>query len=127
MYISALNRDMPLAYTVEAQTKIAEKAGRLDDIQNLFENEDSAKTVENTVWMLAVMMEASVNREKVKAAMFGNSYDGPEAPTYEQLRMILTVPETYSAMAEIRGAMSIGEETTVEVKEEKKKNAKATQ
>lgn len=128
MYIEALGKDFPLCYTVEAQSKLAERAGRLENIQSLFERENSAETVENTTWMLAVMMEAHVNREKVKCRMLGTEYKGGEAPTYEELRLILNPTEIgEKAMLELSAAMKAGGKTTVEVKEEKRKNAKATQ
>ncbi len=128
MYIEALGKDFPLCYTVEAQSKLAEKAGKLEDIQGLFERDDAAEVVENTVWMLSVMMEAAVNREKVKCRMLGEEYKGGEAPTYDDLRAILNPGEIgEKIMQEITKAMKSGNETTVEVKEEKRKNAETTQ
>lgn len=127
MYIEALGKDFPLCYTVEAQSKLAEKAGRLEDIQTLFDQEDAAGSTENTVWILAVMMEAAVNREKVKCRMLGEEYKGGEAPTYEELRALISPTELKDVAAIISAAMKLGQKTTVEVKEEKGKNAKATQ
>lgn len=127
MYIEALNKDFPLAYTVEAQSKMAEKAGRLEDLQTLFDGE-AADVTENTLWVLSVMMEAAVHREKVRCRIFGDEYTGGEAPSYEDLRTLLTPIEmAQNAMEEITSAMSVGQKTTVEVKEEKGKNVKATQ
>lgn len=128
MYIEALGKDFPLCYTVDVQGKIAEKAGRLEDLQNLFDDEDTTKVTENTVWLLSVMMQAAVDREKVKCRMMGEEYSGGEAPDYEELRLILNPFEIQKdAMNEINAAMNAGQKTTVEVKEEKGKNAKATQ
>lgn len=128
MYIKALDKDFPLSYTVEAQSKLAEKAGRLENIQSLFDTSDAAGATETTVWMLSVMMEAAVNREKIKCRMLGDEYKGGEAPTYEELRLLLNPTELgESVMTEITAAMNAGQAVTVEVKEEKGKNAKATQ
>lgn len=128
MYISAIGKNFPLRYTVDVQSKIAKKAGRLEDLQNLFDDEDAAKVAENTVWMLSIMMQASVDTEKVKCRMLGEEYRGEEAPSYEELRMLLNPFEIQKdAMGEIEAAMNAGQKTTVEVKEEKGKNAKATQ
>lgn len=127
MYIEALGKDFPLCYTVEAQSKLAEKAGRLEDIQTLFDQEDAAESTENTVWILAVMMEAAVNKEKVKCRMLGEEYKGGEAPTYEDLRVLISPTEMKDVAAMISAAMKLGHKTTVEVEKEKKKNAKTTQ
>lgn len=128
MYIKAIEKDFPLCYTVEAQTKIAAKAGRLEDLKVLFEKDDSAETVENIVWVLAILMEAAANREKVKCKMLGEDYKGGEPPSYDELRMLLGVTELEKeTIEEIFSAMRKGSQTTVEVKEEKGKNAKDTQ
>lgn len=128
MYIKAIKKDLPLCYTVEAQTKIAAKAGRLEDLKDLFEKENSAETVENIIWVLAILMEAAVNREKVKCKMLGEDYKGGEPPSYDELRLLIEVKELgKETIKEIFAAMSNGSQTTVEVKEEKGKNAKATQ
>lgn len=128
MYIEALGKDFPLCYTVEAQSRLAEKAGGLENIREIFKEKDTVKTTENTIWMLAVMMQAAVNREKVKCRMLGDEYRGGEAPTYEELRMLINPVELGSGVAkEINEAMQAGQKTTVEVKEEKGKNVKTTQ
>ena len=127
MYIEALGKDFPLCYTVEAQSKLGEKAGRLEDIQTLFDQEDAAESMENTVWILAVMMEAAVNKEKVKCRMLGEEYKGGEAPTYEDLRVLISPTEMKDVAAMISATMKLGHKTTVEVEKEKEKNAKTTQ
>ena len=127
MYIEALGKDFPLCYTVEAQSKLAEKAGRLEDIHTLFDQDDPAESMENTVWILAVMMEAAVNKEKVKCRMLGEEYKGGEAPTYEDLRVLISPTEMKDVAAMISATMKLGHKTTVEVEKEKEKNAKTTQ
>lgn len=125
MKIEALGLDFPLAYTVEAQTEMAERAGGIEKLETLFDAGDAAKSIENTIWVLAVMMNAYANRERLKATMMGKKWDGNEPPTYEQLRVLLDVTEIdKDIMQEISGAMKVGNKTSVEVKNEK--NGKAT-
>lgn len=125
MRIEALGKDFPLAYTVEAQTAMAEKAGGIEKLDTLFDADDAAKSIENTLWVLSVMMNAHANRERLKATMMGKKWDGEEPPTYEQLRILLDVTEIKGdIMKEISAAMKVGNKTSVEVKNEK--NGKAT-
>lgn len=125
MYIKALGKNFPLCYTVEAQGKIAKKAGRLEELEKLFDEEDAARSTENTVFLLAVMMDGAVKREKVKCKALGEEYKGGEAPTYEELLVLLDPTElSGGVISEIMEAMGNGNKTTVEVKEEK--NAETT-
>lgn len=127
MYIEALKKDFPMAYTVEAQTIMAERAGGLERLDTLFDVGDAAGATENTLWIAAVMMKAYANREKLKAKMLGEEYNGGEVPTYEELRCLVSVQDLGNGfLVEISEAMKVGNKTTVEVKEEKRKNAKAT-
>lgn len=127
MYIEALGKDFPLAYTVEAQSKIAARAGRLEDLEKMLDI-DAATSTENIVYMVSAMMEAAVNREKVRCQALGETYTGSDAPTYEQLRALTSPRELgKTVMEEMKAAMSGGQKTTVEVKEEKKKNVETTQ
>lgn len=128
MYLKVLDKSFPLAYTVEAQTEIAERAGGLEKLDELFDNENAAESTERTVWMAAVMMRAAANREKLKCRMLGEEYKGGEPPTCEELRILLNVGEIGEVlMKEISEAMAEGQESTVEVKEDTKKNGTATQ
>lgn len=125
MRIEALGKDFPLAYTVEAQAEMAEKAGGIEQLNTLFDADDAAKSFENTLWVLSVMMNAYANRERLKATMMGKKWDGMEPPTLEQLRVLLDVTEiNKDIMGEITAAMKVGNKTSVEVKSEK--NGKAT-
>ena len=128
MYIEALGKNFPLCYTIAVQSELADKAGRLEDIQNLFDQDDTEKVIENIVWTISLMMTAAESREKVKCRMLGQEYKGEEPPTFDELMLLLSPGEIEeSAMEEISNAMKSGQKTTVEVKEEKGKNAKATQ
>lgn len=125
MRVEALGKDFPLAYTVEAQTAMAEKAGGIEQLDTIFDADDAAKSIENTLWVLSVMMNAYANRERLKATMMGKKWDGEEPPTYEQLRILLDVTEIKGdIMKEVSAAMKVGNKTSVEVKSEK--NGKAT-
>ena len=125
MRVEALGKDFPLAYTVEAQTAMAEKAGGIEQLDTIFDADDAAKSIENTLWVLSVMMNAYANRERLKATMMGKKWDGEEPPTYEQLRILLDVTDIKGdIMKEISAAMKVGNKTSVEVKSEK--NGKAT-
>lgn len=127
MYIEALKKDFPMAYTVEAQTIMAEKAGGIENLNTLFNADDAAGSTENTLWIASIMMKAYANREKLKCKILGEEYTGGETPTYEELRLLVDVRDLgKDFMTEISETMKLGNKTTVEVKEEKRKNAEAT-
>lgn len=128
MYISALDKDFPMVYTVEAQTALAEKAGgRLEDIDKLFDGENAAQVTEQTVWIMAELMKAAVNREKLRCKTLGEEYTGEEPLTSEELRVFLTMEEMGRAIPEIRAVMFKGNGTTVETEEESRKNVETAQ
>lgn len=128
MYISALDKDFPMVYTVEAQTALAEKAGgRLEDIDKLFDDSNAAQLTEQTVWVMAELMKAAANREKLRCKTLGEEYTGGEPLTSEELRVFLTMEEMGRAIPEIRAVMFKGNSTTVETEEENGKNVESAQ
>ena len=128
MYIRALDKDFPLAYTVEAQTELAEKAGGIEKFGEFFSENNAAEAVENSVWMAAVMMKAAAHREKLKSRMLGEEYTGGEPPAYEELRVLLNVGELGDSFKlELSEAMKMGQKTTIEAKEDKRKNGETAQ
>ena len=128
MYLSALDKDIPMVYTVEAQTALAERAGgRLEDINKLFDSDNAAQATEQTVWVMAELMKAAVNREKIRCKTLGEEYTGGEPLTCEDLRVLLTMEEMKKATAEMYAVMLEGNNTTVETEEEKGKNVETAQ
>lgn len=128
MYISALDKDFPMVYTVEAQTALAEKAGgRLEDLDKLFDDDDAADYTEKWIEVMALLMKAATNREKVKCKALGEEYTGKESPTSEELRALLTMEEVKQGIVDVAAAMKVGNSSTVETEEEKGKNVEAAQ
>lgn len=127
MKIDELGIDVPLRYTVEAQTKIAKAAGGLEQIESYLSDKDAAETTEHIIFMAAAMMEGSINREKVKCKILGNEYKGPNPIPYEDLRLFFNALDIKEISAEVLNAMKSDNKSTVEIKAEKRKNAEATQ
>ena len=60
--------------------------------------------------------------------MLEEEYTGGEPPTYEDLRVLLDVGELGDSFKlELSEAMKMGQKTTIEVKEDKRKNGETAQ
>lgn len=106
--------EYPIAYTVEAQSEMAEKAGGLDHIKDMIgSNQLSNMTV------LLIMMRAGQHRERVLAKMAGTEEESKEIPTDEELRAIMLMSEWRDAMKAMSEAMTEGNKSEVEIEGEK--------
>lgn len=106
--------EYPIAYTVEAQSEMAEKAGGLDHIKDMIgSNQLSNMTV------LLIMMRAGQHRERVLAKMAGTEEAPKEIPTEEELRAIMLMGEWRDAMNAMSEAMTEGNKSEVEIEGEK--------
>lgn len=106
--------EYPIAYTVEAQSEMAEKAGGLDHIKDMIgSNQLSNMTV------LLIMMRAGQRRERVLAKMAGTEEESKEIPTEEELRTIMLMSEWRDAMKAMSEAMTEGNKSEVEIEGEK--------
>lgn len=114
--------EYPIAYTVEAQSEMAEKAGGLDHIKDMIgSNQLSNMTV------LLIMMRAGQHRERVLAKMAGTEEESKEIPTDEELRAIMLMSEWRDAMKAMSEAMTEGNKSEVEIEGEKtEKKRRAT-
>lgn len=106
--------EYPIAYTVEAQSEMAEKAGGLDHIKDMIgSNQLSNMTV------LLIMMRAGQHRKRVLAKMAGTEEESKEIPTDEELRAIMLMSEWRDAMKAMSEAMTEGNKSEVEIEGEK--------
>lgn len=113
--------EYPIAYTVEAQSKLAERAGGLDKIKDMIGSHELSH-----MEVLHIMMEAAERREKVMAKMAGEEYSGPVIPDEEDLNDLILIGEMPEVMKSITLAMREGNKSEVEIKEETGKKRSAT-
>lgn len=118
--VTILGKNYPIEYTVEAQSKFAEKGGGLKRVSTVITNYPS--------FALSTMMVAAANRKKVFAKMEGTEYDGPEPMSEDELNAILMPADLPEILKTMTGVMSEAFKTDVETAPEKKtgKKTKAT-
>ena len=118
--VTILGKNYPIEYTVEAQSKFAEKGRGLKRVSTVITNYPS--------FALSTMMVAAANRKKVFAKMEGTEYDGPEPMSEDELNAVLMPPDLPEILRTMTGVMSEAFKTDVETAPEKKtgKKTKAT-
>lgn len=122
MNVTILGNEYPLEYTVEAQSKIAERFGALENIETVFDT-GVAKAAENIVFMLATMMEAAEKRERVACAVMCKEYTGKTALTEGDLKAVIRMQDFKEMQMAVMATMTEGNKVSVETEEEKKEEA----
>ena len=122
MNVTILGNEYPLEYTVEAQSKIAERFGALENIETVFDT-GVAKAAENIVFMLATMMEAAEKRERVACAVMCKEYTGKTALTEGDLKAVIRMQDFKEMQMAVMATMTEGSKVSVETEEEKKEEA----
>ena len=113
--------EYPIAMTVEAQRRIAEKAGGLDKIKDVIGSEQLSNMA-----VLHILIEAGVRRKKVLAKMAGEEYVPPVIPDEEDIPDLMYFSESADVMKAMNAAFREGNKSEVEIKPEPKKKASAT-
>ena len=115
--VKILDKEYPIAYTIEAQTKFTEKAGSLKKAPTVLSNDPA--------FALAVMIQAAIHREAVMAKVENRNAEAYPAISENDLNAILLpgdMPEITKMMVR---AMNEGYKTDVEVSPEKTGKKKA--
>lgn len=106
--------EYPIAYTVEAQSEVSERAGGLERIKDMIGSEKLSNTA-----MLHIMMVAADRRNRVLAKMAGEEYSGPVIPEEDELNDLILMGEMKQIITALGDAMREGGKTEVEIKPEK--------
>lgn len=97
-----------LAFTCRAAEKIEEKCGDIRNIAKMNDGETAGKTLANTMWMLAVLMEAG------KRYADKNGIETAEPIGYDELMDDYGLDDIATIKGAIAGAISGGQKTTVD-------------
>ena len=118
--VTILGKEYPIEYTVEAQSKFAEKGGGLKKIAETLSMYPS--------FALSVMMEAAYHRKKVLAKMDGVECDIAEPLSESDIDAVLMPHEMVGITKTMMDVMSEAYKADVETAPEKKtgKKTKAT-
>lgn len=115
--IKIAGKEYPIEYTVEAQAKVAEKAGDINKIADVIKD--------NPCFLLAVMMEAAQHRNEVFARISGKEAESVTLFTEDELKVILTPAEQSAAMKAVMEVMTAALKADVETVPEKGKKTKS--
>lgn len=126
MTIRILEKEYPLAYTIMAQEAIAKRHGGLEKWGETMESIEVDDMMGEMAFMAAEMTKGAYEREKVRCKIYGEEYTGPGYLTEEEIKAATQNGEMKEIAIAVMKAMKEGNEATVEVKEEKGKNAKTT-
>ena len=120
--VKIFDKEYPLAFTIEAQSQIAKKAGGLDKLDELLDKEDPTQAMENSIFLVSVLLKAGEKRERVKTRMMGNSPEESEVsvPTYEELLLIAEPKQIKEWMEVVFRVFKESSQVTVEVEPQKK-------
>ena len=120
--VKIFDKEYPLAFTIEAQSQIAKKAGGLDKLDELLDKEDPTQAMENSIFLVSVLLKAAENRERVKTRMMGNPQEKFEVsvPTYEELLLVAEPKQIKEWMEVVFQVIKESSQVTVEVEPQKK-------
>ena len=121
MDIEILGKSYPMAYTIDAQNKINEKAGGIDKIELLFDGNDPVESMQNILFMAAQMIKGAADRERLKNKLIGNEVESSVVPTYEDLSAVIEVKEIKQISQAVMKTIQEGSRITVEVEDIEKK------
>ena len=114
--VTILGKNYPIEYTVEAQSKFAEKCGGLKRVLTVVSNYPS--------FALSTMMLAAAHRKKVFAKIEGTEYNGPDPISEEELDAILMPADLLNILKTMTDVMGEAFEADVETAPEKKTGKK---
>lgn len=108
-----------LCFSVRTVRAVSDRYGGLDKMNEAFSGGDTAKLLDESLWMLAAMMDAGDRYAKL------NGLDNPPPVSYEDMYDLVGMDDLENLKGKVFETISIGRSTTVEV--EPPKNAGAAQ
>lgn len=118
--IEIAGKKYPLNFSVKAAKEVSKRYGGVENVTEAFSSGKVDEMMDEATWILAVLMEQGSAYKKI--------IDGEEieAPTKEELEIIMGVSDFANIQDALMGAMTSGMEREVEV-EVSPKNAKTKQ
>ena len=96
--VKIFEKEYPIAYTVAAQSKIADRFGGIEKIEQAFGAGDIAALMENMAFCASVMMGAYEDREAVRSEAVGNIYARSITLTPEQVSAAILPSEVKACL-----------------------------
>ena len=111
--------DHLLCFSARTVRAVSERYGGLDKMNDAFSVSDTAKLLDESLWMLAAMMDAGDRYAKL------NGMDNPAPISYEDMYDMVGMDDLGNLKGKVFETISNSKETTVEV--EPTKNAGSAQ
>lgn len=125
MDIEIFGKKFPMAYTVAAQSEIAKKFGKIENLEEALSSEDVAEMMKNVSFCASVMVKAAADRERVRCKIMAYPEPEIEEITYDEIMASVYVNDMDEMVDSIVATMREGNETTVEVAPSAKKTKAA--
>ena len=131
MTVEILEKQIEIAYTLEAQEEITKKFGGVgkEQMERIFDTTDREAFVSRIAFLISTFSTAAKHRTAVRAKMLGETVEKTETPSTYEISATLKVL-TPAELAEVTGgillAITVGNRGEVETKERggKKKDEK---
>lgn len=128
VYTDLFGKKYPLCMTVHAQDLFKKKFGSYSGwAEGLQNQEDETAAVNATVDLLDIMLQGGRARVKALAWIAGEEPELPPELDLEFLRQALSLSELGDIQAKLFETFTAGNKQTVEVAEDRSKNAETTQ
>ena len=127
MDIEIFGKKFPMAYTVAAQEEIGKRFDGIENIARAFEDKDVETIMENMAFCVEKLMNGAAERERLRCKMMGLPDPDISTLTKDEIKCLVTPHEMKDISQKIMETIKEGQQITVEVEPEKRKNAKATQ
>ena len=126
MDLEIFGQHYPMAYTVAAQSKIAERFGGIEKIETAFSDEGAAKIMENVAFIAAALVQGAADRECVRCKVMGQPIPTMPTLSFEEICAALDFEDMKKVSKAVMDTMREGSKVTVEVEPKRGKNAVAT-
>lgn len=118
--ITLLGKEFPLEYTVQVMEDVTKRFGGTAEAVEGMSSGDNQ--LENTIFLLASMMKGAERRERVRCALWGEEFKGPEAPDYQTLMEVMNPADLRNMANALVEAINESQKVTTDIVEDPKKN-----
>lgn len=117
--ICIAGREYPACFSVATVAAVDERFGGIQNIENALDPNKPGEMARNLCWLISTMVAQGIKREKVIKSLDGESYEGPQPITCDDLMAVLSFDDINPLMDMVMETISAGTKVTVEVETEK--------
>lgn len=122
--IKLFDKEYELVCTVDALSELTKDVnGSVDAVGDLLANGTTMEQLETGVKYLHTFMKAAADRKRVRAMMLGEEISEEHLPSFEELKMVITLTDLPAMMEAITATIGESQARQVEDKAPKKTQA----